>query len=104
MFIEVLKIKVLKKCLKVICIYKYIKEFIYFVFIWYIVYIISFVFKYFCNVNNFIWANVSFIIYLYNIKENRVYGYMYYLKKKVISCIYCIFLNFLKLFIFKNLN
>lgn len=82
MFIEVLKIKVLKKCLKVICIYKYIKEFIYFVFIWYIVYIISFVFKYFCNVNNFIWANVSFIIYLYNIKKNRVYGYMYYLKKK----------------------
>lgn len=82
MFIEVLKIKVLKKCLKVICIYKYIKEFIYFVFIWYIVYIISFVFKYFCNVNNFIWVNVSFIIYLYNIKKNRVYGYMYYLKKK----------------------
>lgn len=77
-----IKKKVLKKCLKVTCIYKYTKEFTYSVSIWYIVHTISSVFKHFCNANNFIWANASSIIHLYNIKKNRVHGYMYYLKKK----------------------
>lgn len=104
MFIEALKKKVLKKCLKVTCIYKYTKEFTYSVSIWYIVHTISSVFKHFCNANNFIWANASSIIHLYNIKKNRVHGYMYYLKKKVTSCIHCIPLNFSKPSIFKNSN